>query len=83
VEEFAMSYAWAQQCPIPDATPEEMARIEEACVAINRLPDPLQRVLRLVITGSSPLHIAKVTGLTLGRVEQLRATFVRHIERGR
>jgi len=76
-----MSYAWAQKCPIPDATQEEMARIEDACAAINRLPEPLSRVLRLVISGSSPAHIAKVTGLSLGRVEQLRTAFVRQVER--
>jgi DNA-directed RNA polymerase specialized sigma24 family protein len=74
-----MTHPWAPLRLVPPALPEQL--IEEACSAINRLPDPLSRVLRLTITGSSPAHISKVTGLSLGRVEQLRSAFARHIER--
>jgi DNA-directed RNA polymerase specialized sigma24 family protein len=74
-----MMYPWAAPPHLIPASPEQL--IEEACNAINRLPDPLPRVLRLAITGSSPAHISKMTGLSMGRVEQLRSAFARHIER--
>lgn len=72
--------------PRSEAVVEDRAlpEIAAACDAISRLPEPLSRVLRLTISGSSIAHIAKLTGLPPGDVEQLRSSFARQIDqRGR
>lgn len=58
-----------------------LPEIAAACDAISRLPEPMSRVLRLTISGSSIAHIAKLTGLPPGDVEQLRSSFARQIDR--
>jgi hypothetical protein len=67
--------------PRPEAAEHpDLHQIAAACDAISRLPEPLSRVLRLTISGSSIAHIAKLTGLPPGDIEQLRSTFARQID---
>ena len=67
--------------PRSEATQDPaLSKIAAACDAISRLPEPLSRVLRLTISGSSIAHIAKLTGLPAGDVEHLRSSFARQID---
>ena len=69
--------------PRPEAAEDPaLPQISAACDAISQLPEPLSRVLRLTISGSSIAHISKLTGLPPGDVEQLRSSFARQIDRG-
>lgn len=62
-------------------TPDSELAVAQALHAVAAMPEPLPRVMRLCLTGSSVSHIAQQLGVSSVRVTQLRHQLARLLDR--
>ena len=60
-------------------SPESWAAVTQACEAIAKIPGPLPLVLRMSLTGSSAMHIAKTLGVDPAMVTRWRSQLAKRL----
>lgn len=67
--------------PVDAESPEVMALLKQACDAIADMPHPLPTIITMKLDGHSGDEIARVLGVTSGRVSQLCGEIIRRLGR--